>query len=198
MTIFTIYLQFYMWFYKGIKVYILAITQKFIVALFYKINPVQITTIIGENTENLLNSVPHTIEISIQICEKFSPIVKLNLTFFLKCHSYCYIIIANCSYAKHQRQELIAHKVYCEEKYTKVLQTHDFLSPTHFMFSGVTNTIGSISQGEQQLNTLNKNINLCKNTKNTKYSLTTQNQNKWLVLLTQKAVFQLICSTCHH
>ena len=56
--------------------------QKFIVALFYKINPVQITTIIAENTENSLNSVPHTIEISIQIGEKFSPIVKQNLAFF--------------------------------------------------------------------------------------------------------------------
>ena len=56
--------------------------QKFIVALFYKINPVQITTIIAENTENSLNSVPHTIESSIQNCEKFSPIVKLNLALF--------------------------------------------------------------------------------------------------------------------
>ena len=71
-----------MWFYKGIKVNISAITQKFIVALFYKINPVQITTIIAENTENALNSVPHTIENSIQICGKFSPMVKLNLAFF--------------------------------------------------------------------------------------------------------------------
>ena len=41
---------------------LLLITQKFIVALFYKINPVQITTIIAENTENSLNTVPHTIE----------------------------------------------------------------------------------------------------------------------------------------
>ena len=56
--------------------------QKFIVALIYKTNPVQITTIIVENTENSLNSVPHTIESSIQNCEKFSPIVKLNLAFF--------------------------------------------------------------------------------------------------------------------
>ena len=31
--------------------------QKFVVALFYKINPVQITTIVAKkNTENLLNS----------------------------------------------------------------------------------------------------------------------------------------------
>ena len=68
----------------------------------------------------------------------------------------------------------------------------------HFMFSGVTNAIGSISQDKQQLNTSNKNVNLCKNTKNTNYSLTTQIKDKWLILLTQKAVFQLICSTCHH
>ena len=71
-----------MWFYKGIKVNISATMQKFIVALIYKINPVQITTIIAENTKNSLNSVPHTIESSIQNCEKFSPIVKLNLAFF--------------------------------------------------------------------------------------------------------------------
>ena len=82
-----------MWFYKGIKVNISAIIQKFIVALFYKINPVQITTIIAENTENSLNSEPHTIESSIQICEKFSSIVKLNLAFsqvpWLLLHHYC-------------------------------------------------------------------------------------------------------------
>ena len=55
-----------------------------------------------------------------------------------------------------KRQQLIAHKVYCKEKCTKVLQTHDFLSPTHFMFSGVTNAIGSISKDKQQFNTSNK------------------------------------------
>ena len=49
----------------------------------YKINPVQITTITAENTENSLNSVPHTIEkYPIQNCEKFSPIVKVNLALF--------------------------------------------------------------------------------------------------------------------
>ena len=62
MTIFAIFLQFYMWFYKGRSVNISATTQKFVVALFYKINPVQITTIIAENTETSLNSVPHTID----------------------------------------------------------------------------------------------------------------------------------------
>ena len=71
-----------MWFYKGIKVNISATMQKFIVALIYKIIPVQITTIIAENTENLLNLVPHTIENSFQSCEKFSLIIKLNLAFF--------------------------------------------------------------------------------------------------------------------
>ena len=71
-----------MWFYKGKNINIQATTQNFIVALFYKINPVQNTTIIAEYTENLLNSVPHTIEIIIQISEKFSPIVKQNLAFF--------------------------------------------------------------------------------------------------------------------
>ena len=100
---------------------------------------------------------------------------KAIIGIFLKCHSYCYTIIANCCYAKHQMKQLIAHKVYCEEKHTKVLQTHDFLSPTHFMFSGVSNTIGSISQGKQQLHTSNKNVNLHTNTKNTKYSLSTKN-----------------------
>ena len=51
-----------MWLYKGVKVNILATTQNTTVALFYKINPVQITTIIAENTENSLNSVSNTIE----------------------------------------------------------------------------------------------------------------------------------------
>ena len=70
-----------MWFYKGIKVNILATTQKITVALIYKINPVQITTITAENTKNSLNS--NTIEnIQFKYCEKFSPIVKLNLALF--------------------------------------------------------------------------------------------------------------------
>ena len=51
-----------MWFYKGIKVNSSAITQTIAVVLIYKINPVQITKITAENTENSLNSVPHTIE----------------------------------------------------------------------------------------------------------------------------------------
>ena len=51
-----------MWFYKGVKVNILATTQKTTVALIYKINPVQITIIIAENTKNSLNSVSNTIE----------------------------------------------------------------------------------------------------------------------------------------
>ena len=69
-----------MWFYKSKNVNISATTQKFVVALFYKVKPVQITTIIAENTKNSLNSVPHTIEISIQIGQKSSPIVKQNFS----------------------------------------------------------------------------------------------------------------------
>ena len=70
-----------MWFYNGIKVNILATTQKVTVALIYKINPVQITTITAENTKNWLYSVPNTIE-NIQFkknCEKFSPIVVMYM-----------------------------------------------------------------------------------------------------------------------
>ena len=79
-TIFAKYLQFYMWFYKGIKVNPSAIMQTITVALVYKINPVQITTITAENTKNSLYSVPHTIEKLINSnCENFSPIVKQNL-----------------------------------------------------------------------------------------------------------------------
>ena len=71
-----------MWFYKGKNIKIQATKQNLIVALFYKIIPVQNTTIIAENTENSLNPVPHTIEIIIQIGEKFSPIVNKKFCIF--------------------------------------------------------------------------------------------------------------------
>ena len=32
------------------------------------------------------------------------------MAFFLKCHSYCHTTITNCSYAKYQEEQLIAHK----------------------------------------------------------------------------------------
>ena len=91
-----------MWFCKGKIVNIQATTQNFIVSLFYKINPVQNTTIIAESTENLLNSVPHTIEITIQIGEIFSPIVIKKICHFRKCHGYCHTTITNYSYTKFQ------------------------------------------------------------------------------------------------
>ena len=47
-----------MWFYKGVKLNILATKQKTAVAQIYKINSIQITTIIAENTENLLTQDP--------------------------------------------------------------------------------------------------------------------------------------------
>ena len=53
-----------MWFYEGVKVNILATTQKNHCSTNYKINPVQITTIIAENTKNSLNLISSTIEIS--------------------------------------------------------------------------------------------------------------------------------------
>ena len=98
-----------------------------------------------------------------------------------------------------KRQQLTSHKIYCEGKHTKVLQTHVFCLTHTFMFLGLTNAIGSTSQNKHQLNTSNKNTNLCKSTKNTNYLLKLHKlSKKWLVLLAQKAVFQSICSTCHH
>ena len=99
--IFANFLQSYMWFCKGKIIKIQATTQNFIVALFYKINPVQNTTIIAGNTENLVNSVPHTIEITIQIGEKFSPIVIKNLAFsqvlWLLSHHYYKLLLCTVS-----------------------------------------------------------------------------------------------------
>ena len=51
-----------MWFYKDVKIKYLVDHTKNTVAIIYKINPAQITTIIAENTENSLNSVFNTIE----------------------------------------------------------------------------------------------------------------------------------------
>ena len=65
---------------EGYKSKYLAYHTKIAVALIYKINPVQITTITAENTKNSLNLVPNTIEnIQFKNCEKFSPIVNLKL-----------------------------------------------------------------------------------------------------------------------
>ena len=68
---------------QGYKSKFLSYHAKIAVVLIYKISPVQITTITAENTENSLNSVPHSIEnIQFKNCDKFSPIVKLNLALF--------------------------------------------------------------------------------------------------------------------
>ena len=69
-----------------------------------------------------------------------------------------------------------------------MLQTRDFLSPTNFMFSGVTNAIGSISQNKQQLNTSNKNVNLHKTLKILNIHQLHKIKIKWLVLLTKSSV----------
>ena len=111
--IFAKYLQFYMWVYKGIKVNISATMQKIAVALINKINPVQITTITAENAENLLNSVPHTIEnIRFKNCEKFSPIVKLNLALFSSVMTIVAPILLIALMLSVKRQQLTAHKIY--------------------------------------------------------------------------------------
>ena len=86
-----------MWFCKGKIIKIQATTQNFIVALFYKLNPAQNTTIIAENTENSLNSVPRTIKIKIQIGEKFSPIVTYEFGIFSSAKPIVSGTIANCS-----------------------------------------------------------------------------------------------------
>ena len=76
-TIFAKCLQFYMWFYKGIKVNISATTQKFIVALIYKINPIQITTNYCRKHQKFVKlGTSHNRKYPIKNCEKFSPIVS--------------------------------------------------------------------------------------------------------------------------
>ena len=86
-----------MWFCKGKIVKIQTTTQNFIVALFYKLNPTQNTTIIAENTENSLNLVPHTIKLKIQIGGKFSPIVTYEFGIFSSAKPIVSGTIANCS-----------------------------------------------------------------------------------------------------
>ena len=113
-----------MWFCKGKIVKIQATTQNFSVALFYKINPAQNTKIIAENSENLSNSVPHTIKIKIQSGEKFSPIVVHNFGIFSSAKPIVSGTITNCSYAKSVKQEhIISYKVHSERKCSTVLQT---------------------------------------------------------------------------
>ena len=120
-----------MWLYKGIKLNILATKQKTAVAQNYKINPIQITTIIAEYTKNSLNSVSYTIDIiQLKNCEKFSPIERQNWH-FLRCHSYCYTNSVNCYYAKVSKAAIDCSYIYCEGKHNKVLQTHVFLSNAH-------------------------------------------------------------------
>ena len=86
-----------MWFCKGKIIKFQTSTQNFIVALFYKLNPTQNTTIIAENTEYSLNSVPCTIKIKIQIGQKFSPIVTYEFGSFSSAKPIVSGSIAKCS-----------------------------------------------------------------------------------------------------
>ena len=160
-----------MWVYKGIKVNISATTQK----NHYSIN------LQNKSCTNYHNycrkpwkfvklGTSHNRKYPIQK-QKFSPIVKLNLALFSSVTAIVAPILLIALTLNAKRQQLTAHKIYCEGKHIKVLQRHVFLSPCTFMFLGVTNTIGSISQNKHQLNTANKNVNLHKSTKNTNYSL---------------------------
>ena len=138
-----------MWFYKGIKLNILATKQKTTVTQNYKINPIQITTIIVEYTKNSLNSVSYMIEIiQFKNFEKFSPIERQNWH-FLKCHGYCYTNSVNCSYAKASKAAIDCSYIYCEGEHNKVLQTHVFFQTHTLMFIGVINLIGSIPQNKK-------------------------------------------------
>ena len=79
-----------------------ATTQNFIVAFFLQNKSwYKIPQVYAENTENSLNLVPHTIEITIQIGEKFSPIVNKKFGIFSKCHRPL----------SHHHYKLLLHKV---------------------------------------------------------------------------------------
>ena len=69
-------------------------------------------------------------------------------------------------------------KSFVRESTPKCYKHATFLSSAHFMISGVTNTIRSISQGKQQINTSNKTVNPHTNTKSTKLFVNPQNTNK--------------------
>ena len=86
-----------MWFCKGKIIKIQATTQNFVVALFYKLNPAQNTTIIAENTKKLLNLVSCTRKSKSQIGEKFSPIVTYEFGIFSSAKPIVSGTIANCS-----------------------------------------------------------------------------------------------------
>ena len=117
--IFAKYLHYYMWVLQGYKSKYLSYHTKIIVALIYKINPVQITTITAENTDNLLNSLPHIIEnIQSKNCEKFSPLVKQNLALFSSVMAIVASILLIALTLSIKRQQLTAHKIYCEGKCT--------------------------------------------------------------------------------
>ena len=121
-----------------------------------QINITHITTIIAENTENLLNSVSYTIEvIKLKIVRK-SHLLLCKIGIF---SSATAIVSTN-------RYKLLLHKnikaaidcsyIYCEGRYGKVLQTHVFLFKCTIVFIGVINLIDSIVQ----------NINLINSTQN--------------------------------
>ena len=160
-----------MWFYKGIKVNSSAIMQTICCSInLQNKSCTNYHNYCRKHQKFIKLGTSHNRKYPIQNCEKFSPIVKVNLALFSSVTAIIVplLLIALTLSVKGGSNQLlitIAHKIYCEGKCTKVLQTHIFLAPHTFMFLGVTNAIGSISQNKHQLNTSNKNINLHKNTK---------------------------------
>ena len=128
-----------------------------------KINISHVTTIISENTENLLNLVFYTI-------------VNTKLKIVRNSHLLSHkagIFSSATAIVSTNRYKLLLHKsikaaidcsyIYCEGRYGKVLQTCIFLFKRTIVFIGVTNLIDSIAQNTNQINYLqniitNKNI----------------------------------------
>ena len=135
-TIFANFLQFYVWFYKGKKCKYFSYHTKICCSIISQ----------NESCTNYQNccrkhwkfiklSTSHNRNINSNLWEILT-YCKAKFGIFLKCHGYCHTIIANCSYTNCQKKQLIAHKVYCEEKYTKVLQIQ-WLSFTYTLYDSL-------------------------------------------------------------
>ena len=126
-------------------------TPKTEVVIFHKINLVQITKIIAENTENLLNLSSYTIEIIKSKIVRNSHLLSHKNWHFLKCHGYCYTNKYKLLLHKNIKAAINCSYIYCEGRYGKVLQTHVFLFKCTIVFIGVINLIDSIMQNIYQI-----------------------------------------------
>ena len=83
--------------------------KKTAVAINCKINITHITTIIAENTENLLNSVFNTIENTKLKIVRNSHLLSHKTGIFSSAMAIILQTSVNCSYAKTSKQQLTAH-----------------------------------------------------------------------------------------